>query len=219
MSFWDEVPDQWKPSLSAVRDDIEAIGQQLEHQARTEQMIAPEMNRVFRALSIHPANVRVIIVGQDPYPTAGHATGLAFSVPPGTTPLPPTLRNILREVIDDVGASHCVSGDMSHWHNQGVMLLNRVLTIVVGKPASHQGLGWERITTQIIQTVCAINPDTVGVLWGKSASGVAEHFAPELLVESVHPSPLSAYRGFFGSKPFSRVNSLLQSRGQPPISW
>ena len=178
---------------------------------------APSYENVFAALSLPLEKVRVVIFGQDPYPTAGQATGLAFSIPRNFQPLPPTLKNIYRELSDDIGVATPSHGDLSRWTQQGVLLLNRTLTIRAGESNSDQNIGWREITDAIAQElgqrkVCAI-------LWGKNAQELSRFFRSELTIQSPHPSPLSAYRGFFGSKPFSRSNEILQSMGLNPIDW
>lgn len=178
---------------------------------------APEYEKVFAALALPLDEVKVVIFGQDPYPTAGQATGLAFSIPRNFQPLPPTLKNIYRELSDDVGVVTPSHGDLSSWSEQGVLLLNRTLTISAGESNSDQKIGWREITDAIAQElgqrkVCAI-------LWGKNAEELSRFFRSEFTSQSPHPSPLSAYRGFFGSKPFSRSNEILQSIGLNPIDW
>jgi uracil-DNA glycosylase len=179
--------------------------------------VAPSYENVFAALALPLEKVRVVIFGQDPYPTPGQATGLAFSIPRNFQPLPPTLKNIYRELSDDVGGATPSHGDLSSWSQQGVLLLNRTLTIRAGESNSDQNIGWREITDAIAQElgkrkVCAI-------LWGKNAEELSRFFRSELTIQSPHPSPLSAYRGFFGSKPFSRSNEILESIGLNPIDW
>jgi len=192
------------------------------HEERIESILsgrgfAPNYENVFAALALPLEKVRVVIFGQDPYPTAGQATGLAFSIPRNFQPHPPTLKNIYRELTDDVGVAAPSHGDLSSWLQQGVLLLNRTLTIRAGESNSDQNIGWREITDAIAQElgqrkVCAI-------LWGKKAEELSRFFRSELTIQSPHPSPLSAYRGFFGSKPFSRSNEILQSIGLNPIDW
>lgn len=219
MTLWDAVPLEWQQTLLNVQQDILNIGQILQHEANLGKEIAPNYSEIFAALRIPPETVRVVIVGQDPYPTKGHAMGMAFSVPANTRPLPATLRNILAEVEQDCGASKCRDGDLSAWRKQGVLLLNRVLTIEVGSTDSHKSIGWQQVTRAIGQAVVAHNPHTIGVLWGKQAQDLRDLFAKENRVESAHPSPLSAYRGFRGSRPFSQVNAMLLARGESAIQW
>jgi uracil-DNA glycosylase len=178
---------------------------------------APNYENVFAALALPLERVQVVIFGQDPYPTPGQATGLAFSIPRNFQPLPPTLKNLYRELSVDVGVATPSHGDLSCWLQQGVLLLNRTLTISAGESNSDQKIGWREITDAIAQElgqrkVCAI-------LWGKNAEELSRFFRSELTIQSPHPSPLSAYRGFFGSKPYSRSNEILQSMGLNPIDW
>jgi uracil-DNA glycosylase len=178
---------------------------------------APSYENVFAALSLPLEKVRVVIFGQDPYPTAGQATGLAFSIPRNFRPLPPTLKYIYRELSDDVGVATPSHGDLSSWSKQGVLLLNRTLTISAGESNSDQKIGWREITDAIAQELGQHN--VCAILWGKNAEELSRFFRSELTIQSPHPSPLSAYRGFFGSKPFSRSNEILQSVGLNPIDW
>lgn len=189
----------------------------------TEDDILPPPDQVFRALHyLPPQNVRVVILGQDPYPTPGHAHGLAFSVDRKVRPLPRSLNNIFKELEDDLGASPA-HGDLSHWADQGVLLLNTALTVAAGKAGSHARIGWAALTDQIVAELASRN-GLVWVLWGNQAqafhpwieSGSGKN---RLIIESAHPSPLSARRGFFGSKPFSRINAHLAKRGAAPIEW
>ena len=154
------------------------------------------------------------IVGQDPYPTPGHAHGLAFSVPAEVRPLPKSLQNIFKELADDVGGAPS-SGDLTPWVDQGVLLLNRVLTVRAGQPGSHRGRGWEALTEAILRATAP----TVVILWGNDAQTAAPFFPDATVITSAHPSPLSAHRGFFGSRPFRRANTALQAKGQQPIAW
>ena len=174
----------------------------------------PQRQSVFHALAVPRDAVRVVIVGQDPYPTPGHAHGLAFSVPEGVSPLPRSLVNIFRELYDDLGVLR-TDGDLSDWVAQGVLLLNRVLTVRAGQPGSHRGRGWEAFTESVLRSV---QPDVV-VLWGNDAQTARGFFGDVPIIASAHPSPLSAHRGFFGSKPFSRVNAALAAAGHDPIVW
>jgi uracil-DNA glycosylase len=173
---------------------------------------------VFRALALPPAAVRVVILGQDPYPTAGNATGLAFSVP-ADRPLPASLRNIYKEMEADIGCRPA-TGDLSHWAAQGVLLLNTALTVPVGEANGHAKLGWSRLVREVLRDL-STRPRAF-VLWGRPAEKLVRDTVAEdghLFLASPHPSPLSAHRGFFGSRPFSRVNGWLTARGEPPIDW
>lgn len=180
----------------------------------------PGRERVFAALALPPTDVRVVILGQDPYPNASHAMGLAFSVPPNLRPLPRSLNNIFKELHDDLHVSN-LSGDLSSWLGQGVLLLNPVLSVPEGESNGHKGLGWQVLARQILART-ARRP-TAYVLWGKPAQSFADPLLqgdqPHLVLRSPHPSPLSARRGFFGSRPFSQVNDWLVGRGEPPIDW
>ena len=176
----------------------------------------PDFPRIFRSLTRSIKSTRVVIFGQDPYPTQGHAHGLAFSVDDSVTPLPPSLRNIFTELSDDCGISR-KRGDLSDWFDQGVMLLNRVLTTQTGSSLAHFDIGWQEITDAVAQELG--KHEVVAILWGKNAGELAPYFSPEWRIESVHPSPLSAYRGFFGSKPFSKCNAILARNKLEMISW
>ena len=176
----------------------------------------PEQQSIFRALQIPPDQVKVVIVGQDPYPNAKHAMGLAFSIPAGVAPLPKSLKNIFAELNNDFGIYRS-DGDLSDWASQGVLLLNRSLTVEPGKSDSHSNLGWQDFTEKIIQA--AASNGALAILWGNEAQKVSNLFADEDVFKSAHPSPLSAYRGFFGSKPFSKVNNRLLEKGLIPVKW
>jgi len=165
------------------------------------------------------ADVRVLIVGQDPYPTPGHPIGLSFAVERHVRPLPRSLSNIYRELHDDLGIERAPHGDLSAWSDQGIMLLNRVLTVAPGAPASHRGWGWEKVTEHAIRTLVARPGPLVAILWGRDAANLRPLLGATPIVESAHPSPLSASRGFFGSRPFSRTNDLLVAQGARPVDW
>jgi uracil-DNA glycosylase len=165
------------------------------------------------------ADVKVLVVGQDPYPTPGHPVGLSFSVAADVRPLPKSLVNIFRELVDDVGVPAPASGDLSPWADAGVLLLNRCLTVAPGRPASHRGKGWEPVTDRAIAALVERGGPLAAILWGRDAQSLKPSLGNVPWVESVHPSPLSAHRGFFGSKPFSRVNRLLVERGGTPVDW
>jgi uracil-DNA glycosylase len=174
---------------------------------------------VLRAFSYPMDEVRVLVVGQDPYPTPGHPMGLSFSVQPDVRPLPMSLQNIFTELHDDLGLPRPSSGDLRPWSRRGVMLLNRVLTVAPGKPASHRGKGWEQVTERAIDALVARGGPLVAILWGRDAQSLTPRLGAVPVVASAHPSPMSARNGFFGSRPFSRVNALLVSQGAPPIDW
>lgn len=179
----------------------------------------PAGEHVLRAFGVPFADTRVLIVGQDPYPTPGHAMGLSFSVAPDVRPLPPSLVNIFREYVDDLGHPPPSTGDLSPWSERGVLLLNRCLTVAPGQPNSHQGLGWETVTEQAIRALAARGDPLVAILWGRNARNLRPLLGGVPCLESAHPSPLSARNGFFGSRPFSRANQLLVEQGAEPIDW
>ena len=178
--------------------------------------MAPEFSSIFRSLSRSIESTHAVIFGQDPYPTRGHAHGLAFSVDQSVTRLPPSLRNIFTELSTDCGVTR-KSGDLSDWFDQGVLLINRVLTTQTGTSLAHENFGWQGVTNSVAQELG--KHDVVAILWGKSAGELAQYFHPKWRIESVHPSPLSAYRGFFGSKPFSRCNEILVAHQKSPVNW
>lgn len=209
------IPEGWA-DLPFFAEDWPRIAEAL---VRDPRQILPPHERRFHALALTPPDrVRVVILGQDPYPTPGHAMGLAFSVNPDVRPLPKSLQNVFREMGDDTG-DRLPNGDLSGWARQGVLLLNTHLSVPAGVIGGHAKLGWERLTGQVIARVS--ERPTAFVLWGKPAQAQAKHIRPgdHLIVESAHPSPLSASRGFFGSRPFSRVNGWLEGRGEAPIDW
>jgi uracil-DNA glycosylase len=181
----------------------------------------PAGQNVLRAFTFPFESVRVLIVGQDPYPTPGHAMGLSFSVAPDVRPLPRSLANIFTEYTSDLGHAAPASGDLTPWAQRGVMMLNRVLTVRPGTPASHRGKGWEAVTECAIEALVARTEPLVAVLWGRDAATLKPMLTAGgcMTIESVHPSPLSASRGFFGSRPFSRANELLAQKGAEPIDW
>lgn len=176
----------------------------------------PNQEDIFRALSLSPDQVKIVIVGQDPYPNPKHAMGMAFSVREGTNPLPASLKNIFTELESDLGYKR-INGDLTDWRDQGVLLLNRSLTVAANDSNSHLNLNWPKITGPIIEYVA--RNGAVGILWGNHAAVATRYFSEENVISSAHPSPLSAYRGFFGSKPFSKSNSILLEKGLPPIKW
>lgn len=213
------LPAEWHDALSPVGlDALTQISNELSHRALREQII-PEPHQVFRALLTPPSSVKVLIIGQDPYPNPHHAMGLSFSVPREVNPLPPTAMNIRRELASDLGLSLAPHFDLQSWAAQGVLLLNRHLTTVAGQPGSHRSLGWTDITDRIVHHLVSTQPRLVSVLWGREAKAVIPLLGDSAWLESAHPSPLSARRGFFGSRPFSRVNALLATRGVPAIDW
>jgi uracil-DNA glycosylase len=214
-----QVHPSWLPALEESREELAALEIFLSSQMTGGVQILPEPQSIFRALSLQLDQVKVVIIGQDPYPTPGHATGLAFSVSSDVQPLPRSLSNIFSELQSDVGCERPLSGDLTSWADQGVLLLNRVLTVTGGNAGSHRGRGWEEITASLVHYLVSNNPSVVAVLWGKEAQKIEALFPAGQVISSAHPSPLSASRGFFGSKPFSSVNSKLQTLGVDSISW
>ncbi len=204
------VPSSW----ATVFEPINPIIQELLSNIASEDL-SPSFDSIFRAFQSDLESIRCVIVGQDPYPTPGNAMGLAFSTPPSVEKIPQSLRNIFKELEDDQGITPPSSGDLSAWSAAGVLLLNRVLTTRQGESNAHANIGWQRITDHIAAELG--KRDVVAVLWGKQAQELSRYFTYK--VEGVHPSPLSAYRGFFGSKPFAQVNQLLVAQGREPINW
>jgi uracil-DNA glycosylase len=215
------VAADWAAALAPVDDQIVAMGRFLRDEIAAGRRYLPAGEHVLRAFSRPLAEVKVLIVGQDPYPTPGHPVGLSFSVAPGVPP-PKSLVNIFKELVDDLGVSPPTSGDLTPWVDRGVMLLNRSLTVTPGQSASHRGRGWEAVTDQAIRTLALRAKEgapLTAILWGRDAQSLKPELAPIPWVESVHPSPLSAHRGFFGSRPFSRVNRMLEEQGGTPVDW
>ena len=210
------IDASWVEPLTPVAADIARIGERLRAEG---QPYLPAGDLVLRAFRIPHDAVRVLIVGQDPYPTPGHPIGLSFAVDPHVRPLPRSLANIYRELSDDLGIDPAPHGDLSAWSAQGVLLLHRVLTVAPGAPSSHRGWGWEKVTEHAIRTLVDRDAPLVAVLWGRDAAGLTPLLGDTAIVASAHPSPLSARRGFFGSRPFSRVNDLLAERGATPVDW
>lgn len=209
------VHPTWRPALAPVEDQIHELGDFL----RTEPDYLPAGGDILRAFQDPFDEVKVLIVGQDPYPTPGHAMGLSFSTRPGVRPLPRSLANIYRELNSDLGLPIPEDGDLSAWSRQGVLLLNRVLTVRPGEPASHRGKGWEQVTEAAIRALVDRRRPLVAILWGRHAQTAARFLGDTPRIESAHPSPLSASRGFFGSRPFSRANELLVSAGSEEVDW
>jgi uracil-DNA glycosylase len=210
----------WAEALEPVADTISTMGEFLRAELAAGRRYLPSGANVLRAFQQPFGQVRVLIVGQDPYPTPGHPVGLSFSVAPETRPLPRSLVNIFREYSEDLGHPAPSSGDLTPWAERGVLMLNRVLTVQPGQPASHRGKGWEKVTDQAIQALAARQTPLVAILWGRDARTLRPLLGADVpCIESAHPSPMSADRGFFGSRPFSRVNGLLQERGDEPIDW
>ncbi|WOC13516.1 uracil-DNA glycosylase [Gordonia sp. MP11Mi] len=216
----DELVDPgWAQALAPVGEQIAAMGEFLRAENEAGRRYLPAGANVLRAFSQPFDEVRVLIVGQDPYPTPGHAVGLSFSVAPDVRPVPRSLQNIYTEYCDDLGHPRPSTGDLTPWAQQGVLLLNRVLTVMPGEPASHRSKGWEIVTECAIKALAARDEPLVAILWGNDARKLAEWMPDVPTIESVHPSPLSASRGFFGSKPFSRANEELLDLGGEPVDW
>ncbi|WP_353815456.1 uracil-DNA glycosylase [Agromyces sp. SYSU T00266] len=209
----------WADALAPVAGDIARMGDLLRTEVAEGRGYLPAGDAVLRAFRQPVPDVRVLIVGQDPYPTPGHPIGLSFAVERHVRPLPRSLANIYRELADDLGIPPAAHGDLGAWSTHGVMLLNRVLTVRPGEPASHRGMGWERVTDHAIRTLVSRGGPLVAILWGRDAQSLAPALGDVPRIESAHPSPLSASRGFFGSRPFSRANELLVAQGGEPVDW
>jgi uracil-DNA glycosylase len=212
------APD-WAFELADIEPQIHAMGDWLRAELSAGRPYLPSGQNVLRAFTLPLAQVRVLVVGQDPYPTPGHPVGLSFSVGADVTPLPASLRNMYKELSEDLGIAPPPNGDLTPWFTQGVLLLNRVLTVQPGSPGSHRGKGWEAITQRAIEVLAARGGPLVAVLWGRDARNLKPLLGNIPVVESAHPSPLSASAGFFGSRPYSRVNALLTEQGAAPIRW
>ncbi|MCS6574885.1 uracil-DNA glycosylase [Curtobacterium flaccumfaciens pv. flaccumfaciens] len=215
----DLVDPGWASALAPVEDDVHRIGTWLRDETAAGRHWLPAGGDVLRAFTTPFDAVRVLVVGQDPYPTPGHPIGLSFAVDPAVRPVPRSLANIYRELSDDLGVTPPAHGDLRAWSDQGVLLLNRVLTVQAGEAGSHRGKGWEAVTDQAVRALVARGTPLVAVLWGAQAGSVRPLLGDTPVVASAHPSPLSASRGFFGSRPFSQVNALLESQGAPPVDW
>jgi uracil-DNA glycosylase len=207
-SLWDQLPSVWKKLLD--QDEINKVEKAIGDNYQ------PDLGLIFRALEISPSNVKVLILGQDPYPRFDHAMGLAFSIPSKSAVLPASLRNIFKELSDDLSIER-TNGDLSDWASQGVMLLNRTLTIGKNGTNDHRGSSWRLVTERIVKVVA--DNGAIAVLWGNDAQEMRGFFKSDHVISSPHPSPLSAYRGFFGSKPFSKINQLLLAKGAQKINW
>lgn len=215
----DLVAPDWATALAPVEPQVHAAGAFLRAELAAGREYLPAGPDVLRAFTRPLADVRVLVVGQDPYPTPGHATGLSFSVQPDVRPVPRSLANIFVELQADVGVPAPSTGDLTPWADRGVLLLNRVLTVRPGAAASHRGRGWEVVTDRAIAALVERGGPLVAVLWGRDAQSLAPALGDVPVVASAHPSPLSARRGFFGSRPFSRVNALLAEQGAEPVDW
>lgn len=214
-----EIDPEWADALAPVQDEITALGERLRAEVAAGRGYLPEGRHVLRAFQRPLADVRVLITGQDPYPTPGHPIGLSFAADRHVRPLPRSLANIYRERETDLGLPPAPHGDLTAWSDQGVLLLNRVLTVQPGVAGSHRRWGWETVTERAIRALVDRNRPLVAILWGKDAEKLQPMLGETPVIASAHPSPLSASRGFFGSRPFSRANALLEGLGAAPIDW
>jgi len=213
------VTADWAEALAPVDADIVSMGAFLRSEIAAGRTYLPHGDNILRAFSRPLSDVRVLVVGQDPYPTPGHPVGLSFSVAVDVSPVPRSLANIFREMQTDLGCELPTCGDLTPWADQGVLLLNRVLTVEPGNAGSHRGRGWERVTERAITALAARGGPLAAILWGRDAQSLKPLLGRIPWVESAHPSPLSAARGFFGSRPFTRVNALLEQQGGRPVRW
>lgn len=213
------VAADWAQALAPVETQLLSLARTLEKRRATGEQILPAAKNILRAFSRPLAAARVLIMGQDPYPTPGHSMGLSFATNAAVRPLPRSLKNIYTELESDVGITPPIHGDLSMWADQGVVLLNRVLTVGAGAAGSHRSLGWEKITDAAIGALVGRDKPLVAILWGKDAQTLSAALGSTPIIATAHPSPLSARRGFFGSKPFSRTNELLAAQGAAPIDW
>jgi uracil-DNA glycosylase len=218
-SLLDVLGPGWAEALAPVAGTISDLGDFLRTERAEGRGFLPSGNNILRAFSGPLDGVRILIAGQDPYPTPGHAVGLSFSVAPEVRPLPKSLVNIYREYGDDLGFPPPANGDLSPWADAGVLLLNRVLSVAPGQPGSHRSRGWEAVTDQAIRALVARRTPLVAILWGRDARALRPLLGDTPCIESAHPSPLSASSGFFGSRPFSRANELLAAQGSDPVDW
>jgi uracil-DNA glycosylase len=209
----------WAAALEPVADRVAAMGEFLRAEIAAGRTYLPAGQHILRAFQQPFADVRVLIVGQDPYPTPGHPIGLCFAVERDVRPIPRSLQNIYRELRADLGIEPPEHGDLTAWAEHGVLLLNRSLTVCPGKPASHRGKGWEDVTDQAIRALVARGTPLVAILWGRDAQTLKPLLGATPTIESAHPSPMSADRGFFGSRPFSRANALLVQQGAEQVDW
>lgn len=213
------VAPDWASALADAEPQVHAMGEFLRSELAEGRSFLPGGAHVLRAFERPLADVRVLVVGQDPYPTPGHAVGLSFSVAPDVRPVPRSLANIYLELVDDVGVPMPTTGDLTPWADAGVLLLNRVLTVRPGAAGSHRGKGWEEVTSAAIAALVARGGPLVAILWGRDAQTLRGALGSVPVVASPHPSPLSAHAGFFGSRPFSRTNALLVEQGAEPVDW
>lgn len=213
---WDEALLTADPGLGEA---LAAIAHRLEAESAAGRAWLPEAPRVLRALTRPLAEARVLIIGQDPYPTPGHPIGLSFAADRAVRPLPRSLANIHRELADDLGVARPEHADLTSWAESGVVLLNRVLTVEAGASGAHRAIGWQRVTDAVVRALASRGGPLVAILWGRDAAAVRPLLGDVPVIESAHPSPLSARRGFFGSRPFSRANALLAAQGGEPVNW
>ena len=209
----------WARALEPAAAQIAAMGDFLRAETAAGRRYLPAGENVLRAFTAPFDDVRVLIVGQDPYPTPGHPIGLSFAVERSVRPIPRSLQNVYRELRDDLGIAGPAHGDLTAWAQQGVLLLNRVLTVQAGMSGSHRGKGWEPVTETAIRALAARDRPLVAILWGRDAGTLRPMLGATPVIASAHPSPLSASSGFFGSKPFSRANELLVAAGATPVDW
>ncbi|MFE6963719.1 uracil-DNA glycosylase [Agromyces sp. NPDC057679] len=213
------IDPAWAEALGPVAPQLSRMGEFVRAERAAGRDVLPADEHVLRAFAAPLADVRVLIVGQDPYPTPGHPIGLSFAVDPHVRPLPRSLANIYRELRDDLGIETPAHGDLTHWSQGGVLLLNRVLTVRPGEAGSHRRKGWEPVTDHAIRALAGRGTPLVAILWGRDAQQLRPLLGETPVIESAHPSPLSASRGFFGSRPFSRANALLVEQGAEPVDW
>lgn len=213
------ISEDWAAALEPMGERLAQLGSFLNTERAQGHRVLPAGHRILAAFQRPMNQVRVLIVGQDPYPTVGHPIGLSFATAPDVRPIPRSLQNIYRELNDDLGIPPAPHGDLSSWSDRGVMLLNRVLTVRAGAPASHRRQGWEEFTEHAIRALVERGGPLVAILWGSDARSLVPTLGDTPRIESPHPSPLSASRGFFGSRPFSRANAHLEAQGAPPIDW
>ena len=212
MAIFDQLHPKWQEVLADYQPIVAKLDSLIDRND-----VAPAYENILAAYQIPPSKIRVAIFGQDPYPTPGYAHGLAFSVTSTTQPLPASLRNIFKELESDCGVKPASNGNLQRWVDQGVFLLNQILTTRPTQSLAHENYGWQEFTAASAKVVG--ESGAVGIFWGSKAQHLAQYFDPELSIFSPHPSPLSAYRGFFGSKPFSQANEKLVQKGLPAISW
>lgn len=219
ISLTEGLDPGWLEALQPVAEQLSTLDGFVRQESEAGNLVLPARENVLRAFRYPLSHVRVVIVGQDPYPTPGHSIGLSFAVERSVRPLPRSLQNIYHELHDDLGVSTPEHGDLSAWAERGVFLLNRVLTVQAGLTGSHRGKGWETVTGQALRALSERGLPLVAILWGRDAASAMPMLGSTPTVVSAHPSPLSARRGFFGSKPFSRVNELLVAQGSEPVDW